>query len=164
MTKLRVLESAAMGVTLFVMTLICVGCNDNKPAVVGGGGGVTRVHGRKCPPGPPQHHQIEIVVNSEVFKDPADKALVACETDMVSWFISNGSSGTIDVTFKDSFAQDLFGKVHFVSNPANPQSETDNGTVQSQDHHRGQVYKYTIIVKDSYGNQQGKLDPHVIPM
>jgi hypothetical protein len=159
----RVLEKAAICVSIFAMTLICGGCNDNKPAEAGGGGGVTRVHGRKCPPGPPQHHQIEIVVNQDVFKDPADKALVVCENDTVSWYISNGS-GTIDVTFKDDFANDLFGKVSFSSNPANPHGETDKGTVKSQEHHRGQVYKYNIVVKDSSGKEQGNLDPHVIPM
>lgn len=157
----RVLEKAGMCVLIFAMTLVCGGCNDDKRA---DGGGLTRVHGRKCPSGPPQHHQIEIVVNSEVFKDPADRALVVCENDRVSWLISNGSSGTIDVTFKDSFANDLFGKVSFSSIAANPHGETDEGTVKSQEHHRGQVYKYTIIVKDSSGTQQGEKDPHVIPM
>jgi hypothetical protein len=164
MTNAQVWKKAATCVTFFAVTVVCLGCGENKPGTEGGGDG-TKVSftGRKCPTGPPQHHRIEIVANSAVFKDPADKALVVCENDMVSWFISNGS-GAIDVNFTDTFAKDLFGTVSFSSNPANTQSETGKGTVQSQDHHRGQVYKYSIVVKDSSGKQQGNLDPHVIPM
>jgi hypothetical protein len=165
MRKLRVLQSAAMCVTFFALTLICGGCNDNKPAVAGGGGGkhpLTSANGRKCPGGPAQHYRVEIVDNSQVLNDLADDSLVLCEGDMVSWFI-HSDKGVIDITFTDGYADELFGKGHskFKSNPGSPNSETDTQTVLTQVQ-PGRDYKYTIVVTDKAGTFH--IDPHVIPM
>jgi hypothetical protein len=163
MIKLRGLESAAMCVTFFAMTLICGGCNDNKPLVAGGGGGkhpLTSAHGRKCPSGTPQDYPIAVAVNKDIFTDPSDQALVVCENDTVSWAIQSGN-GVITVTFTDSYGSDLFGKSN-IPHPSGSKSETEKQTVQSQKGHEGRVYKYTIVVQDS-GLPFSK-DPHVIPM
>jgi hypothetical protein len=163
MMKTRFLPTAAMCAAFFAMTVICVGCNDNKPAVVGGGGG-PRVNykGRTCPANAtPEDYAIEVVATQDVFKDPANNAIVVCEGDKVSWFIQTGN-GVIAITFTDPYANDLFGQPSLQSHSSGPKNETDQQTVKSQNGHRGQVYKYTIVVKDS--GQSFKKDPHVIPM
>jgi hypothetical protein len=165
MIKTGVWAGSAMCVTLLAMTVVSVACNDNKPAVVGGGGGphtLSSGKGRKCPGGPPQHYEIEIVDNSQVLNDPADDALVVCEGDMVSWFIGS-DKGVIDITITDSYPDELFGKGHskFKSNPGSPKSETGTQTVQPQVR-PGHDFKYTILVTDKAGTFH--IDPHVIPM
>jgi hypothetical protein len=163
MMKTRFLPMAAMCAAFFAMTVFCVGCNDNKPAVVGGGGG-PRVNykGRTCPANAaPEDYAIEVVATQDVFKDPANNAIVVCEGDKVSWFIQSGS-GVVKINFTDPYANDLFGQSNFQSHAGSPTSATAKQTVQSPNAHPGRVYKYTIEVQDS--GHSFKKDPHVIPM
>jgi hypothetical protein len=162
MIKTRVFVKAAMCVTFFAITVICAGC-ENKPVADGGGGGPrVSFKGRKCPAdAPPEEYAIEVVANKDIFKDPANNAIVVCEGDKVSWFIQS-PTGVINITFTDPFAKDLLGQPNVQSHSLGPKSETDKKPVQSQKEHPGRVYKYKIEVTDS-GNTYTK-DPHIIPM
>jgi hypothetical protein len=161
--------AAAMCVTFFAMTAICGGCSDNKPAVVGGGVGghpLSSGKGRKCPANAtPVDYEFDVVASPAVFADPADRAIVVCENDTVSWSIQS-STGVIKINFTDAFADDLFGKGNaaFQSQSGNPKSATVKQSVKSQKNNPGQVYKYNIVVEDPAGNKKGEQDPHVIPM
>jgi hypothetical protein len=163
MIKIRVLEKVAMCVTFFAMTVVCVGCSDNKPVADGGGGGPrVSFKGRTCPANvTPEEYAIEVVANPDIFRDPSNNAIVVCEGDKVSWFIQSGT-GVIKITFTDPYANDLFGQPNFRSHAGSPKSETARQAVQSQKAHPGRIYKYTIEVQDS-GKSFTK-DPHVIPM
>jgi hypothetical protein len=163
MMKTRVFSRAAMCVTFFALTVICVGCSQNNPPPGGGGDG-HRVgfKGRTCPVNATsEDYPIEVVANRDVFRDPASNAIVVCEGDKVSWFIQSGS-GVITINFTDPYANDLFGQSNFHSAASGSTNQIAKQTVKSQKEHPGRVYKYTIEVKDS-GNTYTK-DPHIIPM
>jgi hypothetical protein len=163
MTKTGVLARASMCVAFFAMTVICAGCNDNKPAVAGGGGGPgVNYKGRTCPSGTTgQKYEIEVVASQEVFKDPADADIVVCAGDKVSWFIQS-PTGVITVVFTDPYANELFehGPTNLQSHAGSPKSEIGEQTVKL--HAAAKVYKYNIKVVD--GTKKGEKDPHVIPM
>jgi len=162
MINTRVLENVAMCVTFFVMTVICVGC-ENKPAT--GGGGNVGFRGRTCPVDAPQEYEVQVVANQQVLKDPADDVIFLCGGDKVFWSIQGGT-GVINITFTDSYADDLLGVGHskFQSHPGSQKSETDKQVVKSPKEHPGRSYKYTIEVEDPAGTPKGRIDPHVIPM
>jgi len=162
MMKTRVLENVAMSVTFFAMTVICGGCNDNKPAAGGGGGPRVNYKGRTCPSGTTgQKYEIEVVASQEVFKDPADADIVVCGGDKVSWFIQS-PTGVITIVFTDSYANELFehGPTNLQSHAGSPKSEIDEQKVKF--HGATKVYKYKITVQN--GTSKGEKDPHVIPM
>jgi hypothetical protein len=163
MIKTRVLVKAAMCVTFFTITVIGVGC-ENKPVADGGGGGTASFKGRKCPGGPPEKYEIEVVASSEVFKDPADADIVVCRGDKVSWFIQS-PTGVIKIVFTDPNADELFGPGHSTlqSHAPNPKNETDEQTVKAPGY-GVKIYKYNIVVEDPAGNKKGEKDPHIIPM
>jgi hypothetical protein len=162
MIKLRVLQRAVMCVTFFAMTLICGGCNDNKPLTEDGGGG-PRVSftGRKCPSSPhSETYEIQVVATDQVFKNPSDTDIVVCGGDKIVWSIQS-ATGVMKIDFVDANANELFE--HGNTSVQSHAGKTDEMTVKSPTHGVN-IYKYNIVVEDPAGNKKGEKDPHVIPM